>query len=721
MLLFVSERPGGFGSRDIYLTRRSAIDQSWSEPINIGPPVNSRWYEHSVCLSPDGSTLFFDRRSEPGSGFAGSWQVPIIPVQEQIAGFTFGKQTHLGPTINTSYHEVFPCISSDGLELYFGSDRPGGYGSAENRSGGYGATDIWMARRATASDPWGEPVNLGPRVNTKASETPTCISSDGLELYFIDWPEPYRRPGGYGNSDIWVSRRASKSDPWEEPVNLGPPVSTSDDEGDAITSANGLTLYFCRDARGGALHDLFVTTRATKQGRWGPPVNLGPTVNSSGIDSEPCILADNLVLLFMSDRPGGFGGSDIYITRRSAIDQPWSKPLNLGPTVNSPMEDWHPCVSPDGSTLIFQSDRPGGLGDFDLWQVPIIPVQEQIAGFTFGKPTNLGPTINTSYHEVFPCISSDSLELYFGSDRPGGYGSIDIWKTKRATTSDLWGEPVNLGPKVNTQASETPTSVSSDGLELYLMDYLQSRPGGYGTIDIWVARRATKNDPWEPAINLGPPLNTSTVDGDASISADGLTLYFCHEGSGSIGFHDLFVSTRATKQGRWGPPVNLGPTVDSSATDSQPCILPDNLVFLFISNRPGGFGGDDIYMTRRSAIDQPWSKPVNLGTSVNSRMTDWHPCVTPGGSTLIFQSDRSGGLGGFDLWQVPIIPKVDFNGDGTVDIKDLEILVGYWGQNEPSVDIAPRPFGDGIVDMKDLEVLMSYWGQEVQQPISSSP
>jgi Tol biopolymer transport system component len=630
--------------------------------------------------------------------------------------FIFGKPANLGPPVNTSYHEEFPCISSDGLELYFSSDRPGGYG----------ANDIWLVRRATTSDPWGEPVNLGPKVNTQASETPTSISSDGLELYFVDWITP--RPGGYGNCDIWVSRRVSKNGPWEEPVNLGPPISTSDNEGDAIISADGLTLYFSRDARDG---DLFVTTRATKQGRWGPPVNLGPTINSSSNDSHPCILPNNLVLLFISDRPGGLGGYDIYITRRSSIDQPWSKPVNLGPTVNSPMTDWHPCISPDGSTLIFQSDRPGGLGGFDLWQVPIIPVQEQTAGFTFGKPTNLGPKVNTAYHEVFPCISSDSLELYFGSDRPGGYGSTDnrpggysatdIWIARRATTGDLWGEPVNLGPKVNTQASETPTSISYDGLELYLIDWPTHRPGGYGSTDIWVARRAAKNDPWAEPVNLGPPVSTSDDEGDASISADGLTLYFHSDRRGSIGLSDLLVTTRATKQGRWGPPVNLGPTVNSSGVDSQPCILADNLVLLFTSGRAGGLGGYDIYVTRRSAIDQPWSKPVNLGPTVNSPVEDWHPCISPDGSTIIFQSDRPGGLGDFDLWQAQIIPNVDFNGDGTVDIKDLEILVEYWGQNEPSVDIAPRPFGNGVVDVKDLEVLMSYWGQKVQRPASSSP
>jgi len=107
---------------------------------------------------------------------------------------------------------------------------------------------------------------------------------------------------------------------------------------------------------------------------------------------------------------------------------------------------------------------------------------------------------------------------------------------------------------------------------------------------------------------------------------------------------------------------------------------------------------------------------VNLGPPVNSSADDQGPILSADGSTLYFSSDRPGGLGGVDLWQVAIIPIVDFNGDEIVDIQDLLILIDYWGQDESSVDIAPAPFGDGIIDVQDLEVLMSYWQQEVEDP-----
>jgi hypothetical protein len=79
------------------------------------------------------------------------------------------------------------------------------------------------------------------------------------------------------------------------------------------------------------------------------------------------------------------------------------------------------------------------------------------------------------------------------------------------------------------------------------------------------------------------------------------------------------------------------------------------------------------------------------------------------GSTLFFNSDRPGGYGGHDCWQVSILPNVDFNNDGKVDLKDFSKLAQYWGQDEPSVDIGPMPWGDGRVDIQDIAVLVEHW------------
>jgi hypothetical protein len=332
------------------------------------------------------------------------------------------------------------------------------------------------------------------------------------------------------------------------------------------------------------------------------------------------------------------------------------------------------------------------------------------ADFAFGEPTNLGPIVNTSAWEGSPCISADGLSLFFMSDRVGGYGGYDIWVLTRETTGDPWGEPVNLGPLINGSNYEGEPSLSADGLSLYF--WATFPPGGYGWGDILVTTRATTEDDWGPAENLGPTVNSPANDFGPAISFDGLQLFFCdHEAAlrpGGFGNEDLWTTMRPTVSDPWSPPVNLGPTVNSPYRDIQPCISSDGLMLFFASPRPGGQGDRDIWVARRATADDDWGTPVNLGPMVNSPSTDSGPSISPDGRTLYFYSDRPGGYGDDDLWQAPILPVVDFNGDGKVSGRDVVIMVACWGQIEPACDIGPRPFGDGTVDEKDLFVLAPY-------------
>ncbi len=339
-----------------------------------------------------------------------------------------------------------------------------------------------------------------------------------------------------------------------------------------------------------------------------------------------------------------------------------------------------------------------------------LPAGVANADFTFGEPTNLGPTINSPHVEDPGSISSDGLSLYFRSN-PSGSFKDDIYVSTRTTTDDAWGTPVKLGPPVNSSGLDAGAIISTDGLSLYFTSL--NRAGGYGSLDVWVATRATVSDPWCEPSNLGPTINTSQDDIATSISCDGLVLYFYRKPPPK-GPGDIYMSTRPTTNDAWGEPVNLGPTVNSSASDGSPCISANGLLLFFHSNRPGGFGDHDLYMTRRATIDDDWGMPVNLGPVVNSSASDYAATILPDGSTLYFASERPGGYGDRDLWQVPIIPIVDFNGDEIVDIEDLVKLIEHWGTDEPLCDIGPIPWGDGVVDEADLEVLISYWQQEFE-------
>ncbi|MHC4072456.1 MAG: LamG-like jellyroll fold domain-containing protein [Planctomycetota bacterium] len=344
------------------------------------------------------------------------------------------------------------------------------------------------------------------------------------------------------------------------------------------------------------------------------------------------------------------------------------------------------------------------------------------ADFTFGTPSNLGPTVNSSRSDVFCFISVDGLEFCFDSDRPGGFGDRDLWVTTRSTVDDDWGTPLNLGPPVNSSAVDISAEISADGLELY---FSSTRPGGLGLEDIWVTRRKSKDDTWDPPVNLGPPVNSSERDYGAFMSSDDLEIYF---NSMRVGFHDIYVMRRATMSNDWDAPVNLGPVVNGPSHDIAPNLSADGR-YLFFSDHPryglpaipirsGGFGGADIWVTSRPATSDDWGVPVNLGPTINTATDDCVPNLSPDGSTLYFASNRPGGYGGLDgdIWQAPILPVVDFNGDGIIDAADMCIMVDHWGENYRLCDIGPTPLGDGVIDVHDLVVLAEHLFEEVKDP-----
>jgi sugar lactone lactonase YvrE len=338
------------------------------------------------------------------------------------------------------------------------------------------------------------------------------------------------------------------------------------------------------------------------------------------------------------------------------------------------------------------------------------------ADFTLGERVNLGPTVNSPQGEGMPIISRDGLELYFCSDRPGGYGDWDVWVSKRASLEDSWGAPENLGSGVNTAFDERPTSISSDGLTLYLHVYAG------GSWNLYTTTRPAKDAVWGSRVNLGPVLNPSGSTRGSDImgvvSADDLTLLFGSNRPGATGGSvDIYKTTRATPSDPWGPPVNLGSPLNSPQWEVPGPMSPDGLVlFLAAENRPGGFGGMEMWMTRRSNTGAAWSEPVHLGLPPDAGPTSLSP---DGQWAYITEHPPSGIPRVADLWIAPIIPTLDFNGDGAVDIDDLLILIESWGQADSRCDIGPYAWGDGKVDAGDVEVFMAYYGQE-KRPVQDT-
>jgi serine/threonine protein kinase/Tol biopolymer transport system component len=380
--------------------------------------------------------------------------------------------------------------------------------------------------------------------------------------------------------------------------------------------------------------------------------------------------------------------------------------------------------------LVFSAERPvntipvmsvafgqKGRSEMKLFEIPMVAISllgfcvlsgpgtpPAHADFIYGEPTNLGPAVNSGAGEVAPVISPDGLELYFCR---GVDPIFDVWVARRATPDSEWGPAAKAGRPFRSSSYDGMDFIAPDGLTLF-MD--SDRPGGCGRVDLWVTTRAAVGDDWGTPVNLGATVNSASDDFSVSISTDGLELYFASNRPGGSGNYDLWVTKRATVNDNWATPVNLGPTLNSSTDDVSPNISPDGLLLFLTSRRSGGYGSGfglcDVYVARRATTKDPWGPPMNCGPVVNSPYVEWAVNVSADGSMLYFHSTRPSGFGGYDIWQAPIIPIMDFNGDGKVDAADMVLLVANWGKNQPLCDIGPFAWGDGVVDEKDLRVLM---------------
>lgn len=276
---------------------------------------------------------------------------------------------------------------------------------------------------------------------------------------------------------------------------------------------------------------------APEFGDWSAPVNLGNFINSASNDDGPAISRDDLSLYFTSTRPGGSGGQDIWVAHRKDRSAPWDAPVNL-PTVNSSANDFAPAFSRDGHRMFFVSDRAGGAGALDIW---VSFREREDDDFGWQTPVNLGAAINTTFNDAAPGPSGEGDEevLFFTSNRPGGPGNGDIYTSARQKDGSF-GPPV-LVAELNSAAQDARAAVRRDGREVFLFS---NRAGSLGATDLWTSTRDSRKAPWSTPANLGPTVNSTFDDAQPVLSHGGRTLFFASNRPGGIGLVDLYMITR---------------------------------------------------------------------------------------------------------------------------------------------------------------------------------
>ena len=262
--------------------------------------------------------------------------------------------------------------------------------------------------------------NMGPDVNSKYAEYSPFITADESAMIFTS-----RRPNTTGGGvddedhrpyeDIYFA--AKDSGRWMPAFNLGKPINTEDHDATAGMSADGQTLFVYQGKRKGG--DILVTKM--DGGVYGKPEPLGKNVNTNYRESSACLSFDGKQLYFVSEKPGGIGGLDIYVSNWDDKKGRWAEATNLGPTLNTKYDEDAVFMHPDGVTMYFSSKGHSTMGGYDVFFSKVVDGK-------WTRPKNVGWPINSADDDVFFVVGGSGRNGYYASEKEGGYGEKDLYR-----------------------------------------------------------------------------------------------------------------------------------------------------------------------------------------------------------------------------------------------------------------------------------------------------
>lgn len=263
--------------------------------------------------------------------------------------------------------------------------------------------------------------NLGPTINTEANEYVPIVSADNNKLFFTsrrdDSTAQLKDPNGEYFEDIYSSEKID--DQWVDATNVGMPINSETHDATVALSADGSTMILYRTNENLTGGDLYISEKRGKV--WNDPKKLGSQINSNFQEASACLSSDASMMIFSSNRPGGYGGKDLYRVKRLPNGE-WSLPKNLGPNINSAFDDDAPFLDIDLTTLYFSSMGHATMGGFDIF------VSTQIDSENWSSPENIGYPLNTVGDDIYLAVGAGGRTGHYSSQQRNGFGGLDIYQ-----------------------------------------------------------------------------------------------------------------------------------------------------------------------------------------------------------------------------------------------------------------------------------------------------
>lgn len=522
----ISEGCSGWGNDMEYFIFQRWIDRKsrmyimkqnngvWSPPEPV--PFLDKYQAGDFTIAPDGKTMvfasniFIDELGTEGEG--GN----IWTVEKTETGWTEPK--HIGLRINTKYHDSYPCMTANG-NLYFFSRRPGGYGDS----------DLYMSQFVDGE--YQAPVNLGPKLNTEYHEWDTYTAPDESCMIYCS-----TMPGGLGEDDLYVTFRKSDGS-WSEPVHMGNAINTEKSENRPYVSPDGKYFFYASTKRGN--RDIYwVDAKIIKELKparqdknpipKGPyfgqePPGMTPEVFAPGFIStekrelNSVFTPDGKEFYYSIQTPGS--GYKIYCTKET--EDGWTVPQPV--PFSSDYSDVDMCITHDGKRMYFGSTRPvNGVkqDDFKIWYV-------DRAGAGWSEAKYLESPINDGKRALYPTVSKQGT-MFFQAIRKDIIGERDIYYSE--LVNGKYGEPVHLGPEINTKHGEGDVLIAPD--ESYMIVNSNGRPDSLGRGDLYISFKK-KDGTWTELTNMGDKINTRGTEYCPMLSPDGKYFFFTSTKTGS--------------------------------------------------------------------------------------------------------------------------------------------------------------------------------------------